>query len=45
MMLLKKNNWSNSNKDITLFFAILFFIIKCALISIKYLIKFGIKHV
>ena len=42
---LKKNNWPNSYRDITLFFTILFFIIKCALISIKYLIKFGTKDV
>ena len=42
---LKKNNWSNSYRDITLFFAIIFFIVKCVLISVKYLIKFGIKHV
>ena len=42
---LKKNNQPNSYRDITLFFAILFFIVKCVLISIKYLIKFGIKHV
>ena len=42
-MLLKNNNWSNSYRDITLFFTILFFTIKCALISIKYVIKFGTK--
>ena len=44
IMLLKKNNQSNSYRNITLLFAILFFIVKCALISVKYLIKFGIKH-
>ena len=42
---LKKNNWSNSYRDIILFFSIIFFIIKYALISVKYLIKFGIKHI
>ena len=42
---LKKSNWSNNYKNITLFFTILFFIVKFAFISIKYLIKFGIKHV
>ena len=46
MMLLKKRiGLIASNKDITLFFAILFFIVKYALKSIKYLIKFGIKHI
>ena len=44
-MILKKKNWFNSYRDITLFFAILIFIVKCVLISVKYLIKFGIKHV
>ena len=42
---LKKNNWSNSYRDITLFFAILLFVVKCTLMSVKYLIKFGIKNV
>ena len=43
---LKKNNWSNSYRDITFFFfAILFFIVKCALMFTKYLIKFDTKHV
>ena len=37
--------WSDSYKDISLFFAILFFIVKCVLISVKYLIKFGSKYV
>ena len=41
----KKNNWSDSYRDIVLLFAILFFIVKCALTSVKYLIKFGIKHI
>ena len=46
MLLKKKKNFGlNSYRDITLFFAILFFIVKCALISVKYLIKFGTKHV
>ena len=44
IMLLRKSNRSNSYRNITLLFAILFFIVKCALISVKYLIKFGIKH-
>ena len=43
---LKKNNWSNNYRDITFFFlVILFFIVNCALIFVKYLIKFDIKHV
>ena len=42
---LKKKIWSNNYRDITLFFIILFFIVKYALISVKYLIKFGIKYI
>ena len=45
MMLLKKIKIGLIVLETALFFTILFFIVKCALIFIKYLIKFGIKHV
>ena len=45
IMFIKKKKKSNNYRDITLFFTILFFIIKYALIFVKYLIKFDIKHI
>ena len=44
-MILFKKKFSNNYKDITLFFTILFFILKYALISVKYLIKFDAEHI
>ena len=34
LVVLLKKIWSNSYRDITLFFTILFFIVKCALMSV-----------
>ena len=44
-MMLKKKIIGLTVIETTLFFAILFFIVKCVFISVKYLKKFGTKHV
>ena len=36
---------ASSYRDGTIFFSILFFIVKCVIIYVKYLIKFGTKYV
>ena len=36
---------ASSYRDGTIFFSILFFILKCFIIYVKYLMKFGTKYV